>query len=438
MLDLRSVNIADDELRSTGLNLGERGTTPYLLYRVEEGTLALLWFETDALYDLVRASAGTDIDLTGSDRNALQLPESSGTSVSGNVYGGLAADNEFLIAFSDDDSDTYVEFFRYVPSEAQGGLSAADRAKLDGVETGATADQTGGEIKAAYEGEADTNAFTDTLLAKLNAIPADATAVTIAQVLAQIMAGTGININRATAGQITLTATGGGGTDDGVVESAMFDETTQIVTLTTSLGGTVTVNLGAFITASELAAAAAEVKTAYEANPDTNPFTDARAAKLQGIASGANQLIPYKLGNIYRASAAGVVPARPGNDEGTATISGITDAPDNWQLGRPEPTAALPDVYDCHVYGYVTNGVFGVQYGTPNRTDRYIAPGGTGIDAATANDLIQAALAASVTGNTETGIAVTHNPDGTFDFVVAGGGGLPVVMDDLYFGLSAG
>ena len=42
--------------------------------------------------------------------------------------------------------------------------------KLNGIETGATADQTGAEIKTAYEGEADTNAFTDTLLTKLNGI----------------------------------------------------------------------------------------------------------------------------------------------------------------------------------------------------------------------------------------------------------------------------
>lgn len=33
--------------------------------------------------------------------------------------------------------------------------------KLNGIETSATADQTGAEIKAAYEGEANTNAFTD-------------------------------------------------------------------------------------------------------------------------------------------------------------------------------------------------------------------------------------------------------------------------------------
>lgn len=38
---------------------------------------------------------------------------------------------------------------------------ATDGTKLDGIETGATADQTAAEIKTAYESNADTNAFTD-------------------------------------------------------------------------------------------------------------------------------------------------------------------------------------------------------------------------------------------------------------------------------------
>jgi len=42
-----------------------------------------------------------------------------------------------------------------------GLMSAADKTKLDGVESGATADQTGAEIKSLYEAEADTNAYTD-------------------------------------------------------------------------------------------------------------------------------------------------------------------------------------------------------------------------------------------------------------------------------------
>ena len=50
--------------------------------------------------------------------------------------------------------------------------------KLNGIEASATADQTGAQIKSAYEGESDTNAFTDALLTKLNGVAASATAVT--------------------------------------------------------------------------------------------------------------------------------------------------------------------------------------------------------------------------------------------------------------------
>ena len=48
--------------------------------------------------------------------------------------------------------------------------STADATKLAGIETGATADQTGSEIKTAYEAEADTNAFDDAAVTKLAGI----------------------------------------------------------------------------------------------------------------------------------------------------------------------------------------------------------------------------------------------------------------------------
>ena len=51
---------------------------------------------------------------------------------------------------------------------------AADGTKLDGIESGATADQTAGEIKTAYESNADTNAFTDAEQTKLSGIEANA------------------------------------------------------------------------------------------------------------------------------------------------------------------------------------------------------------------------------------------------------------------------
>ena len=50
----------------------------------------------------------------------------------------------------------------------------ADETKLDGIETAATADQTGAEIKVAYEAEANTNAFTDAEQTKLGGVEASA------------------------------------------------------------------------------------------------------------------------------------------------------------------------------------------------------------------------------------------------------------------------
>jgi len=51
---------------------------------------------------------------------------------------------------------------------------AADGTKLDGIESGATADQSDSEIKTAYENNADTNAFTDSEQSKLSGIESGA------------------------------------------------------------------------------------------------------------------------------------------------------------------------------------------------------------------------------------------------------------------------
>jgi hypothetical protein len=51
---------------------------------------------------------------------------------------------------------------------------SVDGAKLDGIESGATADQTAAEIKTAYESNANTNAFTDADETKLDGIEASA------------------------------------------------------------------------------------------------------------------------------------------------------------------------------------------------------------------------------------------------------------------------
>jgi len=58
----------------------------------------------------------------------------------------------------------------HTDGSTNGVYTLAERSKLSGIETAATADQTGAEIKTAYEGEADTNAFTDAEKTKLGTI----------------------------------------------------------------------------------------------------------------------------------------------------------------------------------------------------------------------------------------------------------------------------
>ena len=62
---------------------------------------------------------------------------------------------------------------------------AADGTKLDGIEAGATADQTAAEIKTAYESNADTNAYTDAEKSKLAGVAAGAEVNTVDSVNAQ-------------------------------------------------------------------------------------------------------------------------------------------------------------------------------------------------------------------------------------------------------------
>lgn len=76
---------------------------------------------------------------------------------------------------------TEVASFTGAGFDAQGGAISnvgnvdgravgTDGTKLDGIEASATADQTGAEIKSAYEGEADTNAYNDAAVTKLGGV----------------------------------------------------------------------------------------------------------------------------------------------------------------------------------------------------------------------------------------------------------------------------
>jgi hypothetical protein len=121
---------------------------------------------------------------------------------------------------------------------------ATDGAKLDGIEAGATADQTDAEIRAAVEAATDSNVFTDADHTKLDGIEASATAdQTDAEIRAAVEAATDSNVFT-DADHTKL---------DGIEASATADQTD------------------------------AEIRAAVEAATDSNVFTDADHTKLDGI-----------------------------------------------------------------------------------------------------------------------------------------------------------
>jgi hypothetical protein len=107
-----------------------------------------------------------------------------------------------------------------------GLMSSSDKTKLDGVETGATSDQTDAEIKTAYENNTDTNAFTDALQTKLNGIEASADVTDTANVVSSLTAGDNITI----AADGTVAAGGG--------EITVQDEGVDLATSATTLNFT--------------------------------------------------------------------------------------------------------------------------------------------------------------------------------------------------------
>lgn len=158
---------------------------------------------------------------------------------------------------------------------------AADGTKLDGIESGATADQTGAEIKAAYEGEANTNAFTDAEQTKLAGI------------------ATGANDYSHPNHTGDVTSVGDGATtiaNDAVTYAKMQNVVGNNVILGNNAGANSVVDE---LSASEVRTilnvedgatadqTGAEIKAAYEGEANTNAFTDAEQTKLAGIATGA-------------------------------------------------------------------------------------------------------------------------------------------------------
>lgn len=172
-------------------------------------------------------------------------------------------------------------------------LTATQVRTLLGIEAGATADMTGAEIKVAYEAEADTNAFTDAEKTKVGYISVTQ-AVDLDAIELAVTANSAKVTNATHTGDVTGSTALTIAPD--VVTNAML---TNVATSTIKgriSGGTgdpedlTAAQVRALINVEDGATAdmsGAEIKVAYEAEADTNVFTDAEKVKLNGIEASA-------------------------------------------------------------------------------------------------------------------------------------------------------
>jgi uncharacterized protein YaiE (UPF0345 family) len=141
-----------------------------------------------------------DVFLNGLKLNSSQFTATNGTDVvltsaaSANDIVEVIAYTAFEVADASFD-DLALGGDLTVGGTVDGRDIAADGTKLDGIESGATGDQTNAEIRAAVEAATDSNVFTDADHTKLNAIEASATAdQTAAEIRTLVESATDSNV----------------------------------------------------------------------------------------------------------------------------------------------------------------------------------------------------------------------------------------------------
>jgi len=182
--------------------------------------------------------------------NNYSLPTASPT-----VLGGIKIGNRVSIASGVLSADI----------QSDNNFTTTLKNKLDGIESGATGDQTAAEIRSLVESATDSNVFTDADHTKLNNIEAGATGDQTASEIRALVASASDSNVFTDADHSKL---------DGIESGATADQT------------------------------AAEIRTLVESASDSNVFTDADHTKLNGIAAGANAYV-LPTNNVTNASVSG-------------------------------------------------------------------------------------------------------------------------------------
>ena len=224
---------------------------------------------------------------------------------------------------------------------------AADGTKLDGIESAATADQTGAEIKALYEVES--SAFTDAQFTKLANIEANA----------DVTDATNVNA----AGAVMLSDTTISGMGFVVDEDNMASDSATKLATQQSIKAYVDARETAITTAytaaddaqdhlSELGGTLDDISNGTTHVKSTNDFTDASLAKLGGIEALAD------VTDATNVEAAGAV-MESGNNASAKIPAGTTaqrDGSPSAGFFRWNTTTSNAEIYDGSEWGLVGGG----------------------------------------------------------------------------------
>ena len=148
---------------------GKTGTVTLDTSNVSENAANKYYTEARVSANTSVAANTAKVGITTAQANAIVANTAKVTNVSTNLSTTTTATTNTVVS-----SDGTNAVLPAATTTVAGMLTGADKTKLDGIETGATADQTNAEIKTAYEANADTNAFSDAEQTKLSGIETSA------------------------------------------------------------------------------------------------------------------------------------------------------------------------------------------------------------------------------------------------------------------------
>ena len=385
-------------------------------------------------------TAGSNITISGGTISATNTnTQLSNEQVQDIVGAMLSGNTESGITVTYDDTNNEIDFT--VASQTDQNFTNADHTKLNGIETGATADQTAAEIRALVESATDSNVFTNADHSKLNAIEASADVTDTTNVVAALTAGSNVTIaadgtisssftdtnTTYTAGSgLVLSGTTFSHSDTSSQSSSANSGRTYIQSINLDGQGHVTglstatetfVNtdtntqlsneqvqdiVGAMVssnTESGIAVTyddtAGKLNLTVASQTDQN-FTNADHTKLNGIESGATA---DQTASEIRALVE------------SATDSNVFTDADHSKLNAIEASADVTDT---------TNVVAALTAGSNVTIAANGTISSTNTNTQLSNEQVQDIVGAMVASNSESGITVTYqDTDGTLDFSVA-------------------